>query len=124
MGMLGRNTVVSCATFLTGLAVLWVLVEKLGAPKVPSASLSFLFATTLHYILGRSWIFRGSERGVASGYVLFLINAGVGLAVTTVGFWALISFTPINYLVARVLVSIFAGLAMFALNATLNFRQL
>lgn len=29
-----------------------------------------------------------------------------------------------NYLVARVLVSIFAGLAMFIPNATLNFKQI
>lgn len=122
--MLGRNTVVSCCTFLFGLGVLWLLVERFGVPKVPAAALSFLAATTLHYVFGRTWIFRGTERGVAAGYVYFLTNAGVGLAVTTALFAALIEWTPIDYLVARVLVSIAAGLAMFALNATLNFRRL
>ena len=29
-----------------------------------------------------------------------------------------------NYLVARVVVSVFAGLAMFVLNAVLNFKRL
>lgn len=122
--MLGRNTVVSCCTFLVGLILLWLLVQKAGMPKVPAASCSFLCATTLHYLFGRVWIFRGTERAVASGYVYFLINAGVGLVLTTVLFAAAIEFTSINYLVARVLVSAVAGLAMFLLNAVLNFRRL
>ncbi|MGH6924197.1 MAG: GtrA family protein [Propylenella sp.] len=122
--MLGRNTVVSCCTFVSGLVLLWLLVEKLGVAKVPAAALSFLFATTLHYVFGRTWIFRGTERGVAAGYVYFLINAGAGLVVTTTLFAAMIALTSINYLVARVLVSVVAGLAMFLLNAILNFRRL
>lgn len=122
--MLGRNTVVSCCTFVAGLLLLWLLVEKVGLAKVPAAALSFLFATTLHYVFGRTWIFRGTERGVAAGYVYFLINAGLGLVVTTTLFAAMIELTSINYLVARVLVSVVAGLAMFLLNAILNFRRL
>lgn len=122
--MLGRNTVVSCCTFVSGLVLLWLLVEEGGLAKVPAAALSFLFGTTLHYVFGRAWIFRGTERGVAAGYVYFLINAGVGLVVTTALFATMIALTSINYLVARVLVSIVAGLVMFLLNATLNFRRL
>jgi hypothetical protein len=38
-------------------------------------------------------------------------------------FAAFIRWTPINYLVARVIVSLFAGLATFLLNAFLNFRS-
>lgn len=122
--MLGRNTVVSCCTFLAGLVLLWLLVEKLGSARVPAAALSFLFATTLHYVFGRAWIFRGTERGLAAGYVYFLINAGVGLTITTILFAAVIEFTSIHYMVARVLVSVIAGFVMFLLNAMLNFRRL
>jgi hypothetical protein len=39
-------------------------------------------------------------------------------------FDALVRYTPINYLIARIIVSVFAGLAMFLLNAILNFRRL
>ena len=35
----------------------------------------------------------------------------------------LTELTPMNYLVARVIVSVFAGLAVFGLNASINFRQ-
>jgi putative flippase GtrA len=121
--MLVRNTVVSTGAFALGLAVLWLLVQRFDVPEVPAAAVSFLVANTLHYVLGRAWIFRGTKRGVRSGYVIFLVNAAIGLAITVSTFAALLQFTDIHYLVARVIVSVFAGLAIFALNASLNFRQ-
>jgi putative flippase GtrA len=121
--MLVRNTVVGTAVFLLGLALLWILVEWAGMNEVLAAGIGFLFANTLHYVLGRAWIFRGTTRRVHTGYALFLLNAGVGLAITVGLFAAFLHFTSINYLAARVIVSVFAGLAMFVLNAVFNFRQ-
>jgi putative flippase GtrA len=122
--MLGRNTLVSCLTFLIGILLLWLLVEQGGMAKVPAVALSFLIGTSIHYVLGRTWIFKGTDRAVASGYAYFLVNAGIGLVLTTTLFAAMISWTRIHYLVARILVSVVAGLVMFLLNATLNFRRL
>jgi len=122
--MLARNTVVSCAAFAFDLALLWALVELAGMDKVLAAALAFVAATSLHYAFGRTWIFRGTERGIASGYAYFLVNAGIGLAITVLLFAALIRWTPVNYLVARTLVSVIAGLAVFVLNAVSNFRRL
>ena len=121
--LLGRNTVVSIGVFLFGLALLWVLVEKLGMPSVPAAGASFLVAHTIHYIFGRTWIFRGTDRKVATGYILFLLNSLVGLGIT-VSLFALFVGAGMHYLAARVLVSVFAGLALFVLNAVLNFKSL
>lgn len=122
-GMLWRNTVVSTGVFLIGLAVLWALVEYAHMDEVIAAGVGFLVANTLHYLLGRYWIFAGSERKLASGYVLFLMNSGVGLAVTMGLFWLLVTYSPMHYLLVRIIVSVFAGLLVFALNAALNFRQ-
>ena len=121
--MLLRNTVVSCSVFGIGLVVLWALVTYAGVPKVVAAGIGFVIANTLHYVLGRAWIFRGTDRGLGSGYALFLVNSGVGLLVTTVLYAMLLEATHINYLVARALVSLLAGLVVFVLNAALNFRQ-
>lgn len=121
--MLGRNTVVSCLAFVFDLALLWALVGA-GWDRLEAAALGFLAANTLHYALGRSWIFRGSERGLTTGYVFFLTNAVVGLVVTMMLYAALLRYTPLNYIVARIVVSVFAGLAVFLLNAVLNFRRL
>lgn len=121
--MLWRNTVVSTGVFLAGLAVLWLLVERAGVDPVLATAISFLIANSIHYVFGRAWIFAGSDRKISTGYVLFLGNAIVGLIVTVGLFWVLTQWTPMNYLVARVVVSVFAGLAVFALNAAFNFRQ-
>jgi putative flippase GtrA len=122
--MLARNTVVSCGVFAFDLALLWALVELGGMGKLLAAALAFIAANSIHYVFGRTWIFRGTDRGVASGYVYFLINAAIGLGVTMSLFAAFISWTSINYLVARILVSVVAGLTVFLLNAVWNFRRL
>jgi putative flippase GtrA len=121
--MLARNTVVSCFCFAFDLLLLWGLV-RLGWGKLEAATLGFVAANTLHYGLGRTWIFRGTGRGVKAGYAFFLINAIVGLIVTMALYAAFLHYTPLNYIVARVLVSVFAGLTVFVLNAVLNFRRL
>ncbi len=122
--LLFRNTIVSCLVFGVGLIVLWLLVQRFAVDKVVAAAISFIVANSLHYVLGRVWIYRGTERAVGKGYVYFLVTGVLGLAITTGLFAALLQWTAINYLIARVLVSIVAGLVMFVLNATLNFRRL
>ena len=122
--LLARNTAVSCLVFAIGLTVLWALVELWGVDKLVAAAVGFLVSNTIHYAFGRAWIYRGTEREVASGYAYFLINAGIGLVITIALFAAFLRWTSIHYLVARVVVSLFAGLAMFLLNATLNFKRL
>lgn len=121
-GLLARNTVVSCAVFLFDLLLLWAFVEFLGMDKLVAAAVAFLIAITIHYGFARGWIFKGTERKVTSGYVYFLINAVVGLVLTIVLFWAFMA-VGLHYLVARVVASVFAGLAVFVLNAVLNFRS-
>jgi putative flippase GtrA len=122
--LLGRNTVVGTAVFLLGLVLLWLLVEFAHVPRTLAAGGTFLFATTLHYALGRTWIYRGTDRRVIPGYGLFLFNALVGLALTVSLFELFIRYTGIHYLAARTLVSVVAGLAMFLLNGVFNFRKL
>lgn len=122
--MLARNTVVSCACFGSDLVLLWALVRLASVAKLEAAAIGFVAANTLHYAFGRSWIFRGTDRAIASGYIYFLVNAVVGLTVTMVLYAAFLRYTPINYIAARIVVSVFAGLAVFLLNAVWNFRRL
>ena len=121
--LLFRNTVVSTGVFLLGLGLLWLLVEEAGMAKVPAAALSFLAANTVHYVFGRTWIYRGSDRKVVAGYAYFLVNALVGLGVTLLLFAAFLAL-GMHYIPARIVTSVFAGLVLFVLNAVLNFRSL
>jgi len=122
--MLGRNTVASIITFTLDLAILWALVELAGLPHVPAAVLSFVLPMVLFYTLQRTWVFPNTNRGVASGFVYFMINVGVGFAAMLATFWALLEFTPIHYLIARVLASVVNGIVIFVLNGMFNFKQL
>lgn len=122
--MLARNTAVSFLVFGFDLGLLWLLVELARMGQVLAVALAFVVANVLHYGLARVWIFRGTERAVASGLAYFLVNAVIGLGVTLASFWLLTVLTPINYLVARVLASVVSGLTTFALNALFNFRSL
>jgi putative flippase GtrA len=122
--LLGRNSLVSTAMFLLGLSALWLLVEFAHVDQMIATGMTFLMATSLHYALGRTWIYRGTERRIVPGYGFFLVNALLGLAVTLVLFAALTKLTGMHYLAARVLVSVIAGLTMFLLNAILNFKRL
>lgn len=114
---------VSVGVFVLGLALLWLLVERFAVPKVPAAALSFLASNTIHYVFGRTWIYRGTTRRVAAGYAYFLVNAGVGLAVTLVLFAGFLEL-GLHYILSRIVTSVFAGLVLFVLNAMFNFRSL
>lgn len=121
--MLVRNTVVSTGVFLIGLACLWALVEFGRLDEVIASGIGFIIANTLHYVLARSWVFRGTDREIVSGYAYFVLNGLFGLAITMGLMAIMLEYTPINYLIARILVSVIAGLAMFVINAVWNFRR-
>ena len=121
--LFARNTIVSTFVFLLGLGLLWLMVEHLGVAKVPAAAISFLVSNSIHYLFGRAWIYRGTQRKAAAGYAFFLLNAVVGLGIT-VGLFAAFLELGLHYLAARIVASVFAGLALFLLNATVNFRSL
>ena len=118
-----RNTLAGAAAFAVDIALLWLLVAS-GWSYLPAAALAFLVAVTIHYGLARAWVFPPSARGLASGYALFLANAGIGMVVMLGAFWALTELTPLHFLVARLLSSVNSGLIVFFLNALYNFRAL
>lgn len=119
-----RNTVASVFAFALDVALLWLLVERAGWAYLTAATLGFLVAMSLHYAIARIWVFRGADRGLATGYALFLVNALIGLGVTLGLFALLVETSGLHYLVARVLASVAAGILVFALNAVFNFKAL
>jgi putative flippase GtrA len=99
------------------------LVEKLRVPKIPAAAISFIAANSIHYVFGRTWIYRDTQRKVVAGYTFFIINAVAGLVLTLVLFATMMAL-GMHYILARIVASVFVGLVLFLLNAVLNFRSL
>ena len=120
--LLGRNTVASFATFALDILLLWLLVEFAGIVYLVAAAIAYLIAITVQYALSRVWVFRRSDRGMATGYFYFLINAGIGLVATLAMLFALVELAGLFYLVARAISSVVAGVLMFVLNAVFNFK--
>ena len=119
-----RNCVASGISFTFDLGLLWCFKEFGQMADLVAVAVAFLLAMTLHYVLARVWVFRGTERGVATGYIYFLVNAAAGLTIT-LSLFALLSRLPgFHYLASRALASVVAGIVVFFLNAVFNFRQL
>ena len=122
--MFGRNTIASTIAFTLDLLILWGLVEWLAVPRVLAAVIAFIVPMIVFYILSRTWVFPDSDRGIASGFVYFMVNVGIGFVVMLAVFWALLQFTGLYYLLARVAASIVSGIVIFLLNGFLNFKEL
>ena len=122
--MFGKNTVASTIAFLLDLAILWALVELLAFPRVPAAVVAFLVPMVVFYFLEREWVFPDSDRKMASGFVYFAINIGIGFLVMLAVFWSLLEFTTLHYLLARIAASAVSGVVIFLLNGVFNFKQL
>ncbi|MGE4306748.1 MAG: GtrA family protein [Novosphingobium sp.] len=119
-----RNAFVSTISFLLDLFLIWLLVEHFAVERYMAVVAGFIVANALHYVLARIWIFRGSERGLVSGYVIFFGNALFGLGVILGGFALLTEVFGVSFLISRVAASLLAGTIVFVLNATVNFRHL
>jgi putative flippase GtrA len=122
--LFGRNTVASIGCFLIDVAILYALVEWLGISYLPAAAGAFLLAMSVQYVISRLWVFPDSDQGMARGYAWFLVNAGIGLVITLGAFALLLWLLDFHYLIARLISSAVAGIAMFFLNAVFNFKAL
>jgi putative flippase GtrA len=122
--LFGKNTIASAFVFGIDIALLWLFVELADLSYLPAAALAFLIAMSIHYVISRLWVFKQSDRGIASGYFYFLINTCIGLLVTLATFWALINLLDFHYLLARVGASIIAGILVFVLNGVFNFKEI
>lgn len=118
-----RNAAASTLSFMVDLLLILLLVERAGVDRMAAVAIAFVLANVLHYLLARAWIFRGSGRGLAAGYVYFLGNALFGLVVILGSFALLTQELGVPYVAARVAASLCAGTLVFVLNATLNFRH-
>jgi putative flippase GtrA len=118
-----RNAVASSLCFAVDMVLIWLLVSRVGVDKFVAVTVGFLVANALNYLLARVWVFRETDRGLFAGYVYFLGNALVGLAIILAGFALLTGPIAMHYLLARVIISLCAGTIVFVLNATLNFHE-
>jgi putative flippase GtrA len=119
-----KNAAASTVSFLFDLLLIWIMIEQTDVNRTLAVAIGFMLANALHYLFARAWVFRGTSRGFASGYVYFLTNALFGLVIILAAFALLAEALGVPYMLARVIASLCAGTVVFVLNATMNFRRL
>jgi putative flippase GtrA len=116
-----RYAAVGGSTFLFDLSLLWVQIEKFHFYYLHAAVSSFLIAVSVNYFLSRRWVFKGSARRLAAGYLYFLKTAVAGALTTGFLMW-LFSTTNGNYLLIRIIIAAVIGMGNYLIHLYLNFR--
>ncbi|MFH0996472.1 MAG: GtrA family protein [Pseudomonadota bacterium] len=117
-----RYTAVGCLTFLFDLLLLWIQIEKFHVYYLYAAVSSFLIAVSVNYILSRRWVFKGSARRLAAGYLYFFKTAVAGALTTGFLMWMFCHSTNESYLPIRVIIAGIIGMGNYLIHLFLNFR--
>lgn len=117
-----RYMSVGVSTFGIDLTLLWSLTEYGHIHYAVATPIAFFVSVSLNFFLSRRFAFRESDRGVASGYGLFLGFAGVGMVSTTFLMWILIEYAAWNIAIARIAIASVVGMGNYLANLYLTFR--
>ncbi|MDB5189287.1 MAG: GtrA family protein [Parcubacteria group bacterium] len=117
-----RYAAVGVATLSFDLLLLAALTQLLHIPYYISTPFAFLVAVSINYVVSRAFVFRGTERPVHHGYAYFILLALAGAVFITASVAFLVTYVHLYYLVARVLVAGFVGIANYLINLHFNFR--
>jgi putative flippase GtrA len=112
---------VGASTFALDLLLLFILTDVAKVNYIAAAGGAFVVAISLNYFLSRTYVFKGSERTVQSGYVNFLGIAFVGLLLVMGGMYVLVSVLGFNYLVSRIGIAGLTGFWNYLINLFVNF---
>jgi putative flippase GtrA len=117
-----RYATVGGSTFIFDLLLLRTQVEMLEVNYFPAASSSFLIAVSVNYFFSRKWVFKGTQRKHAEGYLFFINTAVVGALATGFLMWLFCVKSHEPYLPVRVAIAAVIGMANYLIHLFLNFR--
>lgn len=117
-----RYAVIGVSTLTFDLFLIALMTETMGVPYYIATPLGFLIAVSLNYALSRRFVFLGTERTIHHGYLYFIIIAVAGAAAITGAVYLLVTYVGLYYLLARVVVAGFVGMANYLTNLHFNFK--
>jgi len=86
--------------------VTWLLVQWLGAPKVAGSATGSIMGGVTHFSISRNWVFSATESKWTAQVTRYILVWIGNLVLNVSGFWLLTHYTTMNYLLAKVIVSI------------------
>tara|TARA_B100001540_G_C15397017_1_gene457083 strand:+ start:131 stop:586 length:456 start_codon:yes stop_codon:yes gene_type:complete len=119
-----RYSISGVITFILDFAILWFFIYFVHLHYMPSATISFIFATLVHYYIVRHWAFQGTEREIISGYIIFSIIALSGLLLTLGLLAFFVESLSFNIYISRLFAGFFVGIWNYNLNLFWNFKTI
>lgn len=113
---------IGVSTFALDLALLFILTEVFAINYILASGVAFFFAVSLNYVVSRRMVFSETKRKALRGYVNFLLFAGMGMFLTMLGMYVLVSMYAFHYIAARILIAGFVGVWGYLLNLYINFK--
>ncbi len=117
-----KYATVGVTTFLFDLLLLYLFSDHLGMDYFLATPLAFAIAISVNYFISRRYVFTGTLRSVHTGYGIFLLIAGAGMAGVTALMVLFVEVFRLPYLPARVLVAGIVGLWNYLMNLYVNFK--
>jgi putative flippase GtrA len=117
-----KYATVGVTTFLFDLLLLYLFTDHLGMDYILATPLAFAIAISVNYFISRRYVFTGTLRSVHTGYGIFLLIAGAGMAGVTGLMVVCVEVFRLPYLPARVLVAGIVGLWNYLMNLYVNFK--
>lgn len=115
-------SIIGVGTFLFDLYLLNIFTNQLGWYYLQAVIVAFLIAVSINYALSRYFVFKGTTRSVAKGYLYFLQIVIFGVLLTTGFVYLLVEYTPLQPIQARVYTAGIVGIFNFLMNNFFNFK--
>lgn len=117
-----KYSAVGVATFLFDLVLLYVLTSIFEVGYLVAAGSAFLFAVSINYVISRRFVFTGTDRGIKSGYVNFILIALAGLSIVLSGMYIFVEYFNLPMMLSRIILSGVTGFWNYTMNLTVNFK--
>lgn len=113
---------VGIGTFLFDIALLATLLLLTDLHYLLAVSISFVTAVSLNFTISYTWVFRGTQRKVATGYAFFFSIAAIDIAIIAILVSFFVSTLGSGVLITRILVGCLVGILNFLINTFFNFK--
>jgi putative flippase GtrA len=108
------------SSFLIDLGLLWLFLDVLQIELLIATAFSFLIAVSINYVSNRRWVFKGTRRSIAEGYINFVSIALLGLVLIVGLMWFFVHKLDMDIVLARIITALFVGIWNFVMNKKFN----
>lgn len=109
--------------FVTYMAVLFLLYNKLEMNYISTVILSYFIATIANFTISKFFVFHSTSKKIISEYMKFAVIACTGMAFQTLFIQISFKMLNLNYYIANLTACLLFAFVSFELNKRITFKQ-